>query len=55
MGDASPKPRPESSREYQRLLRGEGTSKEYVATLKREARARVEQQRRAVRRRSASS
>lgn len=45
MADASPKPQPESSRQYQRLLRGDGTSKQYVASLKKEARARVEQRR----------
>jgi hypothetical protein len=37
----SPKPRAESSRAYEQLLSGKGTSKQYVQTLKKEARDRV--------------
>jgi hypothetical protein len=45
MGNPSPKPRAESSRQYERLLRGKATSKQYVQSLKNEARSRVKEQR----------
>lgn len=49
MGNPSPKPRAESSRQYERLLRGKATPKQYVQTLKKEARSRVREQRAAKR------
>jgi len=45
MANPSPKPQPESSRQYERLLRGKTTSQQYVKTLKAEARTRVRAQR----------
>jgi hypothetical protein len=45
MGNSSPKPRAESSRQYERLLRGKATPKQYVESLKKEARSRVNDQR----------
>lgn len=45
MGSPSPKPQDESSRQYERLLKGQITSKQYVQSLKRDAQMRVESQR----------
>jgi hypothetical protein len=45
MSNPSPKPRDESSRQYERLLKGQITSKQYVESLKKDARSRVEHRR----------
>jgi hypothetical protein len=44
LGNPSPQPQPESSRQYERLLKGKTTSAKYVKTLKAEARSRVQAQ-----------
>jgi hypothetical protein len=53
MGSPSPKPRAESSRQYDRLLKGEITSKQYVQSLKKEARRDVATRRTSKRRAAA--
>jgi hypothetical protein len=54
MSNPSPKPRDESSRQYERLLKGQITSKQYVESLKKDARSRVQVQRTAKRRSAAA-
>ena len=54
MGTPSPKPPNESSRQYERLLKGEITSEQYVRSLKKDASSRV-RSRRSGRRRSAAA
>jgi hypothetical protein len=44
VSNPSPKPQGESSRQYQRLLKGDITSKQYVQSLKKEARSVVRSQ-----------
>jgi len=41
MGTPSPIPQEKSSREYERLLKGQIDSKQYVKSLREDARARV--------------
>lgn len=45
MGKPSPKPKDESSRQYDRLLKGQITSRQYVTALKEDARSRAQRQR----------
>lgn len=49
MGNPSPKQRSESSRQYERLVKGEISSKQYVKSLKKEVRSSVKQSRAAKR------
>jgi len=41
MGSPSPRPQDESSRQYERLLKGQIKPKQYVESLKKDARSRV--------------
>jgi hypothetical protein len=41
MGNPSPRPQDESSRQYERLLKGEISPKQYVESLRKDARSRV--------------
>jgi hypothetical protein len=52
MGNPSPKPQDESARQYERLLKGEINSRQYVRSLKKDARV---QNQRSGRRRDATA
>jgi hypothetical protein len=54
MSNPSPKPRDESSRQYERLLKGQITSAQYVKSLKKDARSRVHNRSSATRRSAAA-
>jgi len=54
MGSPSPKPQDESSRQYERLLKGEITPQQYVESLRKDARSRVAGRRTALPRRRAA-